>query len=739
MKLLFRIVLLFWMAVIPANEGFAQIKSDSGSAPKGEGDEVKISADHMVQEGKEDSVRAWGNVVIRFEDRVLRANTVKINNKTGVGEAKGNVVLTSTDGTVIKSERSLFNMNSHRGKAYGVIGKLKSVDETGIPVTYYFKGKEIKRLSPIHYKLQDSYLTTCTGVIPDWSFQSKKMDLIKEDRALFTQGVFKVRDVPILYLPIGYLPINRERKSGFLIPKFGTSNTDGFTFEPIYYWAINDYSDATIGVRYLQKRGIQPSLEYRYTPSKNTNGKFNGTFLNDDTTGGTFYKIDWNHDQVLPKNSRFKAKLDLESDNSFNKTFQNDTSLRTRRSTDSFASYNKNWSNSTLNILTRFRESKQDNNDDTFGQLPQITYQNQRQPIGKSPFLFNQETSFTSFLLDLNSSPVVDDDFQVHRFDFHPQISRPIPIAPWMTFTPTLGVRETVYSQGLQPNGINNQRSGSFTRELFDVNAAVLGPRFNKVFTLGKKNRTKIKHLIEPRVSYDFIPDLDSKDRSKIRAIDAIDSVRPTSQFTYSLTQRFLKKVGGKDGDSQSREILRFDVSQSYDFKKRTLLDTPGVIGTFNNKPFSNLRFDLDSRLSDAFMFNAAATYDIYEGQIQTSNFEFGVKPLDQVSFFVERRFIRDQSTFLLGSLYWALQKGWLLKATTRFDELTETFRENDVSILYDNPCKCWGFAVDFISRDIIAGSINKRENKFLFTLTLRGIGTEGVGDKFISHIHRQF
>jgi LPS-assembly protein len=734
MMLLFRIILLIWIAAMPVTEGFAADKSKPNATPKGD-QEVRISADHMVQEGKEDSVRAWGNVVIRFEDRILRANTVKINNKSGVGEAKGNVVLTSTDGTVIKSERSLFNMNSQRGKAYGVIGKLKSVDDTGIPVTYYFKGKEIKRLSPVHYKLKDSYLTTCQGIIPDWSFQSKNMDLIKEDRALFTQGVFKVRNVPILYLPIGYLPINRERKSGFLIPKFGSSNTDGFVFNPIYYWAINDYSDATIGVRYLQKRGIQPSLEYRYTPSKNTEGKFNGTLLDDDTTGGRFYKIDWNHDQVLPKNSRFRARLDLESDNSFNKTFENNTSLRTRRSTDSFASYNKNWSNSTLNILTRFRESKQDNNDDTFGQLPEITYQNQRQPIGKSSFFFNQETGFTSFLLDLNSSPIVDDDFKVHRFDFHPQISRPLPIAPWLTFTPTLGLRETVYSQGLQPNGLNNQRTGSFTRELFDVNATVLGPKFNKIFMAGRKNQTKIKHLIEPRISYDFIPKLDEKDRDKIRVIDAIDSVESTNKFTYSLTHRLLKKAQGRSGNSQVREILRFDVSQSYDFNKETRSTTPGV----TVKPFSDLRFDLDSRLSDALMFNAAATYDIYEGQIQTSNFEFGIKPLDQVSLFVERRFIRDQSTFLLGSLYWAFQKGWQFRATTRYDELTETFRENDASILYNDPCKCWGFAFDYISRDLIAGSINKRESRFLFTLTLRGIGTEGVGDRFIDHIHRQF
>lgn len=739
MKLLFRIALFLWMTVAPVNEGFAQVKSDSDS-DRQEKQEVRISADHMVQEGKEDTVRAWGHVVIRLEDRIIRADFVKINNKTGVGEAKGHVVLTSKDGTVIKSKRSLFNMNTQKGIAYGVIGKIQSVEtKTGFPVTYYFKGKEIKRLSPIHYKLKDSYLTTCEGKIPDWSFKAEKMDIIKEDRALFTKGVFKVRNVPILYFPIGYLPLSQKRKSGFLVPKFGSSNTDGFTFEPIYYWAINDQSDATLGVKYLQKRGIQPSLEYRYTPSKNTKGKFNGTFLIDDTTGATFYKVDWKHDQVLPKNARLKAKLDLESEDSFNKTFANNTNLRTRRNSDSFASYNKSWSNSTLDVLTRFRDSTEDNRDDTFAQLPQITYKNQRQPLLKSSFLFNQESSYTAFLLDLNTDPVVDDDFRVHRFDFHPQISRPIPIAPWLAFTPTVGVRETIYSRGLKPN-TTNERVGSFSRELIDVNVALEGPKINKIFVTGGANKTKIKHLIEPRVSYDFIPRMDNKDRDKIRIIDGVDSVEPTSKFTYSLTQRLLRKISDSGGNPQTKEILRFDVSQSYDLRKATKRNSllPSSQGP-DTEPFSDLRFDLDSRLSEAFMFNSDATFDLYDNRIQTFNFEFGIKPLDGVSFFVERRFIRDQSTFLLGSLYWAFKKGWIFQATSRYDELTKTFRENDASILYDNPCKCWGFALDFISRDIIAGSVNKRENKFLFTLTLRGIGSENIGDRFLKSNHRQF
>jgi len=736
MTLVYKVILFLWIAFLPADIGFAQTVPSADPVPR-EKKAINISADQMVQEGETDIIKARGNVVIRFEDRVLHADQVKVNQKTGLGEAKGHVLLTTKDGTLVKSRRSIFNMKSKYVKSSNVIGKFKAKDEQQILQNFYFKGKEIKRFSPVHYKLKDAFLTTCTGNVPHWSFEAKKMDVIKEDRALFTRGVFRVKNIPILYLPIGYIPLQNERKSGFLIPEYGSSNTDGLSFKPIYYWVINEYSDATIGVEYLEKRGIRPDIEYRYTPSKNTKGKFKAVMLNDRSTGGLFYKVDWNHDQVFKNNARLKGKLDLQSNDNFNKTFANNTTVRTRRNTDSFASFNKSWSNSTLDVLLRYKTSTQDGRDDLFAQLPQITYQNQRQPIGKSSFFFNQQTSYSAFLLDLNPDPFADDQFQIHRFDFHPQISRPIPITSWLAFTPTLGVRETFYSNGIKPSTIN-KRTGYFSRELFDLNGILDGPKINKIYFPGGKGNTKIKHVIEPRVSYDFIPDIDVDNRNKIKIIDNIDSIESTNKFTYSLTQRLLKKVGGQNGNGKTTEILRFDVSQSYDLNKEKRVISP----LNNGSAFSFLRFDLDSRLTDALLLNIDGRYDIFKGDIKTLNLEVGIKPVESLSLFVSRRLIDQsptRSTFILGSLYWAFKKGWQFQASTRYDELTKTFRENNVSLLFDDPCQCWGFSTDFISRDIITGGIRRQETKFLFTLTLRGLGTEGIGDQNQKFIHRRF
>jgi LPS-assembly protein len=168
------------------------------------------------------------------------------------------------------------------------------------------------------------------------------MDIEMGDRVYFTNGIFKVRDIPILYFPVGYLPIDQERKSGLLTPSWGNSSTEGVTFNNAYFWAINGHSDATFGLDYTEQRGFRPSIEYRYTPNSHTVGHFNASFIDDKITGSTFWKVDATHEQTLPDDFEFKGKLDLESEE-FNRNFNDSTSARARRNSDSHATVTKSW------------------------------------------------------------------------------------------------------------------------------------------------------------------------------------------------------------------------------------------------------------------------------------------------------------------------------------------------------------------------------------------------------------
>ncbi|HIJ50530.1 MAG TPA: LPS-assembly protein LptD [Nitrospinae bacterium] len=684
--------------------------------------EISILADHVKQDIKREIIWAWGKVKIRMKNKTIQADKIKINNKTGKGEAKGNVIIRSNDGTRLKASKSRFNIKNQKVTILKTRGRLGK--------THYITSRELSRLSDNHYKAKSVSLTTCTGKLPDWLFETETMDIITGDRVVFTGGVLKIRDIPILYIPAGYLPMDQDRKSGLLFPSFGNSDIDGATLNNEYFWAIDDHSDATFKMGYRSKRGFSPGIEYRYTPSPTTQGVFNGSLIDDKITGETFWKVDAKHSQNLPMDFKFNGTLDLEG-KEFNKTFNDDSNQRNRRISNSFATIRKSWHSSSLEILTRFRDSTDISSDQTLGELPQITYKSQRQAIGDSEFYFNQDTKFTSFLTDLNSAPDIDDNFLVQRLDFHPQLTRSFALAPWLSFTPTLGVRETLYSKGKNDEGF-------FSREALDLVATLKGPTFEKVFETRNKLIPKIKHLVEPRITLNYIPDLDRKDKDKIQTFDAIDTISPQSLVTYSLTQRILQKEADGKDEFNTRQVLRFDVSQSFDLQEASRIDT-----TDNPiEPFSDVRFDLDSRLVDPLLLNFDSTYDINDKVLKTFNFQIGFRPIEEVTLYIERRFTRRADVSTVATLDWDFKKGWNFKASTRLDEKTATHRETNLSLLYDNPCECWGFNLDLIQRNNFNStsvtSAGASETKFLAGITFRGLGSISSGQKG-KFIHRSF
>ncbi len=698
-------------------------KAKPPQAPAEEKQAIDITADKVEQDGPKNLVKARGNVVVKSEDKTIKADRIILNTKSGDGEAFGNVVIIDK-GTKMKADRTTFNIKNSQGKlfrAQGLVGDM-----------YRVKGQKFTRITDKHYKAYKTTFTTCKGKLPDWLVEAESVDLKMGDRALFKRGVVKIRDVPIMYIPQGYVPLDNRRKSGFLMPSFGNSNTDGFTFKGAYFWAINRSSDATFYLDYLGRRGVRPGIEYRYTPSKTTQGKFSASFLQDRVSDDLFYKVDWTHDQIIADNWQVSGKLDLVGDNNFDKTFNDATSLRTRRSTDSFLSVNRVWNNHTLDFISRFRDSTERGRDDTFAQLPQVTFKTQKHSLGKTNFYFNQDAQYTLFYTDLDSTIGVDNFVDIHRFDFHPQLSYTGRPTQWLSVTPTIGFRETFYSRGFD---LSDNEFDAFSRELFDFETILEGPKFKKIFGLKSKKYPKLKHIIEPRVTYSWIPDIDQGDREKIKVFDAVDLADDEHTVTYSLVHRlFLKELLG-DGESTNRDILRFQISQTYDIREATRDD---LSPNDAREPFSDIRFDLDSRLSDSLMINMDSTFDVNEAQIRTFNVQLGIKPTDWMSLFLERRFTRDVSTFLLGTVDLNLKKGWRITHSTRFDEDLGEFRENDLSVSFNDSCRCWGFSFDFIRRNLINEAEDEIENKFLFRIHLKGLGTFGQKN-YEKLIHRYF
>ena len=119
--------------------------------------------------------------------------------------------------------------------------------------------------------------------------------------------------------------------------------------------------------------------------------------------------------------------------------------------------------------------------------------------------------------------------------------------------------------------------------------------------------------------------------------------------------------------------------------------DRVGTADESPSRPFSDIRFDLDSRLVDPLLLNVDSNYD-YNNKVFTYwNWQVGFRPYEELTAYIERRWTRRGDVTTVATLDWDFLKGWNLKASTRLDEITDTHRENNLSLLYDDPCKCYG------------------------------------------------
>lgn len=759
MKDLLKIILIISWVLLPLDEVLAQGNPATDSPPSATGQKpIEVTADAVQQEAAEHIIKARGNVIVTYEGKTIRADRLIVNTETGIGEASGHVVITE-EGSRLTAQRSKFNLKTHQAKLYNTRGVLARkttgsiLPGAGAPppalgsrpqqpngtapppqkVEYYVKGKELVKIGENHYKATQASLTTCKGKLPDWMIQAESADMIVGDRALFKNGIIKIRDVPVFYLPIGYVPLDQERKSGFLTPIAGNSSINGNTVSNAYYWAINRESDATFFIDYMSTRGVRPGIEYRYTPEKTTRGVFSASYLDDKSLDQQFYKVNWTHNQVLPGAISINGKLDLMGNNNPDKTFNDNTTDRTRRNTDSFLSANKTWSNTSLDLLTRYQSNTVDQTiDDKFGLLPQAVLRTQKNAIGNTSVYFSQESSFSGFYTNLDPSRTTSDYTTIQRFDVHPQLSLPLKPTPWLSVTPTVGARETYYSQGIDANDYHNRLNG-FSRELLDVGTVIEGPKFTKIYFAESSVFSKLKHIIEPRVAYTYISDRnESENRQRIKVFDNVDLLGSVNRTTYYLTQRLLQKRVINDELSETRDILKFEISQSYDARATTVSLPTGYSAFFpqghTTEPFSPIRFDLNSRFTDELMINGNSTYNPHSGQIDTVNFELGVKPSRMLSFLIERRYTRDATTFITGTTTLTLPKGWKFQYSSRYDEVENQFQENDVSLGFNDPCRCWGISFDYIKRNNYNLGLAQPETKFMFNLNLLGLGKFGSG-----------
>jgi hypothetical protein len=120
------------------------------------------------------------------------------------------------------------------------------------------------------------------------------------------------------------------------------------------------------------------------------------------------------------------------------------------------------------------------------------------------------------------------------RFDLRPEVVLPFRMAPYLFGNVSIAPRETAYHLYTTVEGNDHNVS----RELVEIRG-IIGSSFSRVFK-GNGGRVEgIKHIIEPEISYLFIPGVN---QDKIPLIDDVDRIRRRNVVTFAVVNRLWAK-----------------------------------------------------------------------------------------------------------------------------------------------------------------------------------------------------
>jgi LPS-assembly protein len=520
---------------------------------------VEVTARQCEKNGDVYTLR--GDVAIHFADYSFHAETVTYDYSSGEAGAEGQASLDGGSRDIhISASHATYNVHSQTGKFYDVTGSTgarfsgKSVTLTSSsPIT--FTGRLVEQTGPDEYVLHHGSVTSCEQPHPKWTFNAEKIVLRVGDFAHIYQTTFRLKGVPVFYLPYAAPPVEQlGRQTGFLIPNFGTSSSKGTILGDSFYWAINRSLDATLGGQYLSKRGWLLSESFRAKPSEGS--YLNATYfqvldrgiVGKDAAGNTTtvnqggQDIKVNGEASFGSGIRGVMSLDYLSSFAFRAAFTENFSQAVDSEVKSVAFLSKVQHGYSFNAFgSRYQNFQSSTNPDdviTILHTPGVDFSSVDQRVFHSPLYWSYDVAAEG--LHRAEQGFVTPGV-VGRFDIDPNISLPLLFKGWM-FRPEVDLRNTVYTQQQTLLQAQNQQAAShnvLNRRTIETAVEIRPPALAKVFGGTLAGRT-VKHTIEPRLVYRYSNGVENF--GGVIRFDYRDILSNTNELEYGLTQRLYLK-----------------------------------------------------------------------------------------------------------------------------------------------------------------------------------------------------
>ena len=529
----------------------------------------------------------------------LQADRVTFNSTTDDMVAEGNVIFDQGADQRVTAHRAEINWRTRRGIFWDSTG-FTNRTQTGDYV--FFTAARVEKTGPDTYELYDASVTACEDVIPKWSFKTRHAELKMGDRVVMRNAVFRVKTLPAFVLPYLWIPATRrERKSGFLLPSTGNSNQKGRTLKLAYYQTLGESADITFRGDIYTQRGLGMGAEFRAQTDEDSFLRLGVFTVKDrlfgpagEKQGGTAFIGEGV--QHLGHGWLAVGNVSLVTSLAFRQVFSDDITqvIDPRRESTFYANNNTNGfsfnflaSNETTRLFSPsgnpLTPAAGTDFDVKIRHAPEITTTvYPRRIFNGSPIYFSLDSTIGALKKEesVDTNVTLVTPAAVQRFDFQPKITVPLATIAGVAITPSLSLRETYYTSGLDPNvpAFDPQKftfdpadprldplradfrpdlelfdrnqldpitAGGISRHYAELAVDVRPPALEKTYT-NEDGSSRFKHLIEPYITYRLISGIGDEFNRIIRFDDS-DAVANTNEFEYAIVNRFFVKRFASD------------------------------------------------------------------------------------------------------------------------------------------------------------------------------------------------
>ena len=268
-------------------------------------DKSKIEITAKYVDAAKNIVKARDNVVVYYEDAVIKASSAHFDKTTKVLVLDGNIEMLGYKGSKVHSN----HIEIHTDTKEVTFDELFLIGKNDVWLfsddAYTEEGK---------YTLGASLISSCDITDPLWKMAFSDALYNSETNYIKIYGAkVYLWDIPMFYTPYLAFSTDRERTSGLLFPAFGYSSNEGFLYEQPVYWAISPSMDMEFNPQIRTSRSIGMYSTLRFVDTAYSSGKLRVGYFKDKTA--------YTEEYALNNDSHYGIEFNYESSQVFSDTY----------------------------------------------------------------------------------------------------------------------------------------------------------------------------------------------------------------------------------------------------------------------------------------------------------------------------------------------------------------------------------------------------------------------------------